>query len=70
LDQVRVGLNADALIIVDRREAIETAIRSANKGDVVLIAGKGHETTQEVEGVRHHFDDREVARLVLKEFVI
>lgn len=47
------------LCITDRREAIQTAIRTAPKGSVVLIAGKGHETYQEVHGVRHHFDDRE-----------
>ena len=46
--------------ITDRREAIRTAIMLAKPGDVVLIAGKGHETYQEVKGVKHHFDDREV----------
>lgn len=45
--------------ITDRAEAIQTAIRMAPAGSVVLIAGKGHETYQEVKGVRHHFDDRE-----------
>ncbi|KGX88542.1 UDP-N-acetylmuramoyl-L-alanyl-D-glutamate--2,6-diaminopimelate ligase [Pontibacillus litoralis] len=48
-------------VIVDRREAICAAIQQAQPGDVVLIAGKGHETYQEVNGVRSHFDDREVA---------
>jgi UDP-N-acetylmuramoyl-L-alanyl-D-glutamate--2,6-diaminopimelate ligase len=48
--------------IVDRREAIRFAVREARKGDIVLIAGKGHETYQEIKGVRHDFDDREVAR--------
>lgn len=51
--------------IVDRRQAIDHAIRSAQPGDVVLIAGKGHEDYQEIEGVKHHFDDREVAAEVL-----
>ncbi|MDE5967769.1 MAG: UDP-N-acetylmuramoyl-L-alanyl-D-glutamate--2,6-diaminopimelate ligase, partial [Muribaculaceae bacterium] len=51
--------------IVDRRQAIDHAIRSAQPGDVVLIAGKGHEDYQEIEGVKHHFDDREVATEVL-----
>ena len=48
------------LCIVDRREAIRTACMLAHKGDVVLIAGKGHEDYQEIQGVKHHFDDREV----------
>ena len=52
------------LSITDRREAIRTALALAGKGDVVLIAGKGHETYQEVKGVKHHFDDREVVREV------
>lgn len=47
------------LIIADRREAIRTAIMTAQPGEVVLVAGKGHETYQEIDGVRHHFDDRE-----------
>ena len=48
--------------ITDRREAIKTACRMAQKGDVVLIAGKGHEDYQEVKGVKHHFDDKEEVR--------
>ena len=48
--------------IVDRREAIRTACMMAQKGDVILIAGKGHEDYQEIRGVKHHFDDREVVR--------
>ena len=48
--------------IVDRREAIRTACMMAQKGDVVLIAGKGHEDYQEIQGVKHHFDDKEVVR--------
>ena len=47
------------LAIVDRREAIRTACLLAQKGDVVLVAGKGHEDYQEVKGVKHHFDDKE-----------
>lgn len=50
---------AGTLAITDRREAIRTAIALAVPGTVVLIAGKGHETYQEIAGVRHHFDDRE-----------
>ena len=50
------------LSIVDRKEAIRTACMMAEKGDVILIAGKGHEDYQEIKGVKHHFDDREVVR--------
>ncbi|QVJ79912.1 UDP-N-acetylmuramoylalanyl-D-glutamate--2,6-diaminopimelate ligase [Prevotella sp. khp1] len=48
--------------IVDRREAIRTACMLAAKGDVILIAGKGHEDYQEIKGVKHHFDDKEVVK--------
>jgi UDP-N-acetylmuramoyl-L-alanyl-D-glutamate--2,6-diaminopimelate ligase len=48
--------------IVDRKEAIKTASMLAQKGDVILIAGKGHEDYQEIKGVKHHFDDREIVR--------
>ena len=50
------------LSIVDRKEAIRTACMMAEKGDVILIAGKGHEDYQEIKGVKHHFDDRAVVR--------
>ena len=53
------------LIIADRREAIRTAILTATPGEVVLVAGKGHETYQEIDGVRHHFDDREEVKAAL-----
>ena len=48
--------------IVDRREAIRTACMMAQAGDVILVAGKGHEDYQEIKGVKHHFDDHEVIR--------
>ncbi len=48
-------------VVVDREKAIERAISLAKPDDTVLIMGKGHETYQEVKGVRHHFDDREIA---------
>ena len=51
--------------VVDRRQAIHAAIAEAKPGDIVLIAGKGHETTQEIAGVKHPFDDRHVAGEVL-----
>jgi len=50
------------LSISNRREAIKTACMMARPGDIILIAGKGHEDYQEIKGVKHHFDDREVVR--------
>ncbi len=47
-------------IIVDRREAIKTACMIANSGDIILVAGKGHETYQEIKGKRYHFNDKEI----------
>ena len=64
IDDMLAGLTPQqmkkVLSIVDRREAIRTACMLAQKGDVVLVAGKGHENYQEIKGVKHHFDDREV----------
>ncbi|WP_353626391.1 cyanophycin synthetase [Bacillus sp. JCM 19041] len=61
-------LDADQFAVIEDREmAIKTAIGQANKGDIVVIAGKGHETYQEIGKERIHFDDREVARAALKE---
>lgn len=66
LQDMEAGLNSDdrrkTLSIVDRREAIRTAVALAQPGDVILIAGKGHEDYQEIKGVKHHFDDREVVK--------
>jgi UDP-N-acetylmuramoyl-L-alanyl-D-glutamate--2,6-diaminopimelate ligase len=56
------GGNAEVVEIGDRRAAIAEAVRRARTGDVVLIAGRGHESGQEVAGVMHPFDDRVVAR--------
>ena len=52
----------NVLSIADRKEAIRTACALAQKGDVVVVAGKGHENYQEIKGVKHHFDDKEVIR--------
>ena len=52
--------------IVERKEAIRTACMMAQKGDVILIAGKGHEDYQEIKGVKHHFDDREIVREIFQ----
>lgn len=63
LDEMEAGLTPQQLSrvvrITDRRQAIRTACMMAKEGDIVLVAGKGHETYQEVNGVRHHFDDVE-----------
>ncbi len=56
------GQKKNVISIVDRKEAIRTACALAQKGDVVLVAGKGHEDYQEIKGVKHHFDDKEVIR--------
>lgn len=66
IDDMLEGLTPEGrrktLVIVDRREAIRTAIALAQKDDVILIAGKGHEDYQIIKGIKHHFDDREEVR--------
>ena len=66
INDMLAGLDAKQMkkvvSIVDRKEAIRTASMLAQKGDVILIAGKGHEDYQEIKGVKHHFDDREIVR--------
>lgn len=70
LQDMQQGLDSDelrqkAITISDRREAIRTALILAQPGDVVLIAGKGHEDYQDIQGSKHHFDDHEVVREAL-----
>jgi UDP-N-acetylmuramoyl-L-alanyl-D-glutamate--2,6-diaminopimelate ligase len=65
-DEIAEGLSADALVELDRAKAIELAIEQARPGDLVLIAGKGHEQGQEADGVTTPFDDRDVARESLR----
>ncbi|MHA7129879.1 UDP-N-acetylmuramoyl-L-alanyl-D-glutamate--2,6-diaminopimelate ligase [Algoriphagus namhaensis] len=64
LDDMQAGIGPTdlrkTLTIVDRREAIKTACMLSQKGDIILVAGKGHEDYQEIKGVKHHFDDAEV----------
>jgi UDP-N-acetylmuramoyl-L-alanyl-D-glutamate--2,6-diaminopimelate ligase len=74
VDQIVVGLPAAPVesggkfaVVVDRRRAIRCAVAGAGPGDVILIAGKGHETYQEVAGVKHPFDDRVEAKAALRE---
>lgn len=64
IEQMKAGLEPGAryLAITDRREAIKAAVALARPGDIILVAGKGHETYQDVGGVKHHFDDREEVR--------
>lgn len=69
LDDMLAGLDDEqkrcVLVIADRREAIKTAAALAQRGDVILVAGKGHENYQIVKGVKHHFDDHEEVRNAL-----
>jgi UDP-N-acetylmuramoyl-L-alanyl-D-glutamate--2,6-diaminopimelate ligase len=69
LDDMEAGISPElrkkVTRISNRREAIKTAVMLASKEDVILVAGKGHETYQEVNGVKHHFDDREELRNAL-----
>lgn len=70
LNDMEAGITPDlkrkVLRIADRREAIRTAVMLAQPGDVILVAGKGHETYQDVKGVKHHFDDREELKIALQ----
>jgi UDP-N-acetylmuramoyl-L-alanyl-D-glutamate--2,6-diaminopimelate ligase len=54
------------LIIADREEAIKTACMMANEKDIILVAGKGHETYQEIKGVKYPFDDKKVVERMLR----
>lgn len=66
INDMLAGLDKDdsrkVLSIADRKEAIRTACMLSGPGDVILIAGKGHENYQEIKGVKHHFDDKEVLK--------
>ncbi|MBL7113729.1 MAG: UDP-N-acetylmuramoyl-L-alanyl-D-glutamate--2,6-diaminopimelate ligase [Bacteroidales bacterium] len=69
IDEIKSGISETGMkkviAIVDRHEAIKTAIMLANKGDIVLVAGKGHETYQDIAGEKIHFDDLEVIRQIM-----
>lgn len=71
IGEMREGLTPEqakkVLSVTDRREAIRLAVRLAKSGDVILIAGKGHEDYQEIKGVKHHFNDREEVEAAFKE---
>ncbi|MGE0088329.1 MAG: UDP-N-acetylmuramoyl-L-alanyl-D-glutamate--2,6-diaminopimelate ligase [Bacteroidales bacterium] len=71
IEEMKAGVDVvnmkNVLAITDRKEAIRTACLLAKPGDVILIAGKGHETYQEIMGVKHHFDDREIINQLFNE---
>jgi UDP-N-acetylmuramoyl-L-alanyl-D-glutamate--2,6-diaminopimelate ligase len=71
LDEMEKGVEAHnykkILRITDRKQAIKTACQLAQPNDIILIAGKGHETYQEINGVRHHFDDMETIKEILEQ---
>lgn len=71
INDMKPGIPAEmsgrVLEIIDRKQAIHTACMLAGPGDIVLVAGKGHETYQEVHGVKHHFDDKEIIESIFKE---
>ncbi len=60
-----INKNDDLHVEIDRKKAIEYSIRNSSLGDIILIAGKGHEYYQEIEGIKYPFDDRDV----IKEFL-
>jgi UDP-N-acetylmuramoyl-L-alanyl-D-glutamate--2,6-diaminopimelate ligase len=64
--EVLTGASGDMVVEIDRRKAIQRAIELARPGDLVLVAGKGHETYQELNDRTIPFDDREVAREALR----
>ena len=71
IDEMEVGVEAQnykkTVAILDRKQAIKTACQMANSGDIILIAGKGHETYQEINGVRQDFDDMQIVQEILKQ---
>lgn len=71
IEQMEAGVEGQhfkkTLSILDRKQAIKTACQMANEGDIILIAGKGHETYQEINGIRHEFDDLKIAKELLAQ---
>jgi UDP-N-acetylmuramoyl-L-alanyl-D-glutamate--2,6-diaminopimelate ligase len=65
ISEILEGVVADCLVVPDRAEAIRGAVALARQGDVVLVAGKGHERYQEIRGVRHRFHDGAAVRAAL-----
>ncbi len=70
IDDIKIGMaktNGEYIEIIDRKEAIRYAIMNARSGDVIVLAGKGHEDYQEVKGEKHHMDERDLIREILEE---
>ncbi len=71
ISEMKEGVSADnlkkILAITDRKEAIRTAIMLAKKDDIILVAGKGHESYQEINGTKHHFNDKEIINEIFKQ---
>ena len=71
IEEIKAGMDArgraKSLFITDREEAIRSAVLTANAGAIILVAGKGHEDYQIINGEKHHFDDREIVRKYLAE---
>jgi UDP-N-acetylmuramoyl-L-alanyl-D-glutamate--2,6-diaminopimelate ligase len=70
IEDILKGVSSDAknyIVIEDRRKAIQYAMDIAEKDDIIILAGKGHETYQEIHGVKHHLDEREEVAAYLKE---
>ena len=71
IDQMEQGVEPQnfkkTMAILDRKQAIKTACQFANPNDIILIAGKGHETYQEINGVRHDFDDLKMVTELLQQ---
>ena len=68
IDDIKKGIletNGKFIVIPDRREAIFYCLKNAQKGDIIVLAGKGHETYQEINGVSYHFDEREIVNDIL-----
>ena len=72
VDQIEEGIKKTKgkyEVVVDRVEAIERAIKMANKRDIIILAGKGHEPYQEINGVKHPFDERIIVRDIVEKIV-
>jgi UDP-N-acetylmuramoyl-L-alanyl-D-glutamate--2,6-diaminopimelate ligase len=62
IEEIKAGIKSDNYSVEENRElAIQRAVEMSNKGDVILIAGKGHETYQEIKGIKYHLSDKETA---------
>ena len=72
LDEMQKGVKPinykKTLRVSDRKEAIKNAVSIAQKGDIILLAGKGHENYQDIKGVKYHFDDKEILTEMFEMF--